>query len=389
MPKKTLFIIDAYNLIYRMFYAIPEMNTRQGTPVNAIFGVAKFLKSIAEENPEATMVVTTDVGKSFRADLFTEYKGTRERMPDNLKSQIEWVFELFTAANIMTLSREGYEADDIIGSIAHQHENNGYQVVVISSDKDLCQFVRDGHVHIYDAMKRKFLKECDVLEKFGVPVHQVCDYLSIVGDASDNIPGISGFGPKKAVDLLSKYSSLEWIYDHLDELTPKMQEVLIAQKENAFLSQRLASIITDLEIPPLPELPFALGVQNQGYIDLLKQYEFRSLVPIALLTPQKEAVQVAVTTIETLDTLDILQSAIEYQSSVIISTDAQGKIVIGLSGMIYSIDTRKMDCSRLISYLVDSSIELIGYEIKTDLRRLHSIQKPLQNWVPEGQGRLF
>lgn len=104
---------------------------------------------------------------------------------------------------------DGFEADDIIGSIAHQHENNAYQVVIVSSDKDLCQFVRDGHIHIFDAMKRKFMKESDVLEKFGVPTHQVRDYLAIVGDASDNIPGIRGFGPKKAVDLLSKYNTLE------------------------------------------------------------------------------------------------------------------------------------------------------------------------------------
>ena len=101
-------------------------------------------------------------------------------MPDNLRSQIEGVFALFDAAGITVLAREGYEADDIIGSIAHRYENNGHQVVIISSDKDLCQFVRDGHVHIYDAMKRKFMKESDVTEKFGVPAHQVCDYLAIV-----------------------------------------------------------------------------------------------------------------------------------------------------------------------------------------------------------------
>ena len=142
--------------------------------------MAKFLKGIADENPDAAMVVTTDVGRSFREEIYTEYKAQRDRMPDNLRSQIEGVFALFTAADIMVLSRPGYEADDVIGSIAHQHENNEYQVVIVSSDKDLCQFVRDGHVHIYDAMKRKFLKERDVTEKFGVPAHQVCDYLAIV-----------------------------------------------------------------------------------------------------------------------------------------------------------------------------------------------------------------
>jgi DNA polymerase I len=391
MPKKTLFVIDAYNLIYRMFYAIPEMTTRSGNPVNAIFGVAKFLRSLAIDNPDAALIVTTDVGKSFRANIYTEYKGTRDRMPDNLRSQIDGVFALFAAAGIETLSREWYEADDIIGSIAHQHENNDYQIVIVSSDKDLCQFVRDGHVHIFDAMKQKFLKEKDVIEKFGVPYQQVCDYLAIVGDSSDNIPGIAGFGPKKAVDLLSKYDTLQWIYDHLDELTPKMQEVLIAQKENAFLSQQLASIITDLDVSRLPECPFAPGVLFPAYIALLQQYEFRSLIPQSLLVQPKETPKVETIAIDTIGKLEVLQSQIEISATkqVIISTDAHGKICIGYESEIYVIDSTLVDCSGFITSLLDSDIELVGYELKSDLKRLYAIQKPLQSWVPEGQGRLF
>lgn len=392
MSKKTFFIIDAYNLIYRMFYAIPEMTTRQGDYVNAIFGVAKFLRSLAEENPDATVVVTTDVGKSFRADMFSEYKGTRDRMPDNLRSQIDGVFALFDAAGILTLSREWYEADDIIGSIAHQHENDEYQVVIISSDKDLCQFVRDGHIHIFDAMKHKFIKERDVLEKFGIPADQVRDYLSIVGDASDNIPGISGFGPKKAVDLLSKYGSLEWIYDNITELTPKMQEILNTQKENAFLSKKLATIITDLDIPSLPEMPFAPWVMNPDYIDLLKKYEFRSLIPAAHIVPQKEINSFDVITVNNNIMLEklqfLIQDSVWVKKSIVLSTDSYGKLVIGFLDQIYSIDSKIMDCSEFVSYLLDSDVEIVWYELKTDLKRLYAIQKPLQSEV-EGQGRLF
>ena len=169
-------------------------------------------------------------------------------MPDNLRSQIGLIFEFFTTTGIPVLVREGYEADDIIGSIVY--DRDGYdEVIIISSDKDLCQFVKDGSVRIYDAMKQKNLRRADVIEKFSVPPEQVVDYLSIVGDSSDNIPGIAGFGPKKAVDLLTKYDTLQGIYDHMDELTPKMQEVLSDQKENAFLSQKLASIVIDLDIP--------------------------------------------------------------------------------------------------------------------------------------------
>jgi DNA polymerase-1 len=391
MPKRTLFIIDAYNLIYRMFYAIPEMHTRTGEQVNAIFWVAKFLKWLADENPDASLLVATDVGQSFRSEIYTEYKAQRDRMPDNLRSQIEGVFDIFRSAGIEILAHEWYEADDIIGSIAHQHENNGYQIVIISSDKDLCQFVQDGHVHIYDAMKRKFLKEKDVVEKFGIPAHQVRDYLAIVGDASDNIPGISGFGPKKAVDLLGKYETLEWIYDHLDEISAKMQEVLLNQKENAFLSQQLASIKTDLDIIPIPETSFAPGVQSPEYIELLQRYEFRSLLPSNHSEDHRKAEDIKSTHVTTIAELDRIQQKISERDTqhVIISTDAFGKVVLGINGEVFVIDSTKVDMSDFLGVLLSSDVELVGYNLKSDLKRLHSIQKPLESGVSEEQGRLF
>jgi 5'-3' exonuclease, C-terminal SAM fold len=230
-------------------------------------------------------------------------------------------------------------------------------------------------------MKQKFLKEKDVIEKFGVPYQQVCDYLAIVGDSSDNIPGIAGFGPKKAVDLLSKYGTLQGIYDHLGELTPKMQEVLIAQKENAFLSQQLASIITDLDVSRLPECPFAPGVLFPAYIALLQSYEFRSLIPQSLLAPQKETPKIEIKAIDTIGKLEVLQVSIETNKSqkVIISTDSHGKICIGHEDEIYVIDSTLVDCSGLITYIIESDIELVGYDLKADLKRLYAIQKPLQS----------
>lgn len=388
--SNTFFIVDVYNLIYRMFYAIPEMTTRDGLPVNAIFGVAKFLKSLADENPDASLLVATDVGRSFREEIYPEYKAQRDRMPDNLRSQIDGVFALFDAAKIRVLARPWYEADDIIGSIVHKYENNGHQVVIISSDKDLCQFVRDGHVHIYDAMKRKFMKESDVTEKFGVPAHQVCDYLAIVGDSSDNIPGISGFGPKKAVDLLSKYETLEGIYEHLEELTPKMQDVLLAQKENAFLSQKLATIDTSLIIDNLEEIPFAPGLQELQYRDILKMYEFKSLfpqVPASELAPARSIDVVDISTYEKLSQIhrDILGNSIP----MIVSVDEYGKMVFSIQGVIYRIDTKKVDVGDFIEDIINEKIPLIWYDLKDTLKKLYTIKKPAELAGDEGQGRLF
>lgn len=388
---KTLFIIDAYNLIYRMFYAIPEMHTRDGRVVNAIFWVAKFLKSLSDENPHASIIVATDVWQSFRATEYTEYKAQRDRMPDNLRSQIDGVFALFQAAGIQILSQEWYEADDIIGSIVTERSNGwmDYQFVIISSDKDLCQFVQDGHVHIYDAMKQKFMKEKDVLEKFGVPTQQVRDYLAIVGDSSDNIPGIVGFGPKKATDLLSKYGTLEWIYENRADLTLKMQEILQNQKENAFLSQKLATIIMDLQVTlTLTEADtLASHVSRSAYIELLQDYQFRSLLPRGQEIAQKVLIKKEVNIIQNLADIEKLQKRIEEKKVCILAVD--GDIIgISLDEEVSTIDTRVVDVVDLITWLFGSDVEIRGYNLKEEYKKLLSIQKPLQR-VSEGQGKLF
>ena len=390
--KNTLFIIDAYNLIYRMFYAIPEITTRSGQPVNTIFGVAKFLKWLSEENPNAHIIVAADVGKSFRADIFSEYKWTRERMPDNLRSQIDAVFSLFHAAKIQVLSEEGYEADDIIGSLASEYKNDDCQIVIISSDKDLCQFVVDDHVHIYDAMKRKFLKEKDVLEKFWVPAYQVRDYLAIVWDSSDNIPGISGFWPKKAEDLLGKYETLEWIYDHLGDLTPKMQLVLIDQKENAFLSQKLATIVTHLKVNThlATDSSLATHMSESAVIDFLKLYEFKSLIPSNHREIQKTLEIRTSEIIKNKEAFDnMIKSLFDSEDKKIyLSTQNNGFVNISSSQSAYSLNLYSLDVSdELLKFLQNSQITVIGYDLKEDIKNILRIKKSLQ-WV-EGQGVLF
>ena len=390
--KNTLFIIDAYNLIYRMFYAIPEITTRSGQPVNTIFGVAKFLKWLAEENPNAHIIVAADVGKSFRADIFSEYKWTRERMPDNLRSQIDGVFSLFHAAKIQVLSEEGYEADDIIGSLASEYKNDDCQIVIISSDKDLCQFVVDDHVHIYDAMKRKFLKEKDVLEKFWVPANQVRDYLAIVWDTSDNIPGISGFWPKKAEDLLGKYGTLEGIYEHLEDLTLKMQSVLIEQKENAFLSQKLATIVTNLKVDTnlATDSSLSIHMSESAVINFLKLYEFKSLIPSdhreiqkTLEIPKSQNIQDQVTL------KNILESFLHSENKKIyLSVHESGKVSMSSNKKVYSLNLLYLDASDLlVEFIQRDDITIIGYDLKEDMKNLLRMKKSLQG--SEGQVSLF
>ena len=405
---KNLYVIDAYNLIYRMFYAIPEMHTRDGQTVNAVFWVVKFIRSLAEMSPEGTIIIASESGSNFREALFSEYKWTRDCMPDNLRSQIDAIFEFFQAAGLPILVCEGYEADDVIGSLCIRER--ACELVIISSDKDLCQFVVDGKVRIFDAMKQKNLKRSDVIEKFGVPPEQVRDYLSIVWDSSDNIPGIAGFGPKKAVDLLTKYDTLEGIYEQLwivnyqlgmqvqidqeiydqCELTDKTKQVLIDQIANAFLSQKLASIMTDLDISLREEESIDISTifQSPLVIAFLKRYEFKSLIPTDHREVKKELIKGKLTHISDMSSLSALPSEIQRVQRVYIATEKDGDIALGLHDVTYIIDPKCIDIAEFVRVLLESpDIEIVWYDLKEDLKRILAYKNPLV-WG-EGQGRLF
>lgn len=212
---KHLFILDAYNLIYRNFFAVPQMHRRDGQPINAVFGMARMLlQLIREDRPDVMLIAYDAPSETFRSQKYAEYKGTRDRMPDELKSQLPLIEQLFSAFGIKTCMIDGYEADDIMGATAHQYASSEWRVSILSGDKDLYQCLNE-HVRIVDGMKRLVAGEKECIEKFGVGPKYVADYLAIVGDSSDNIPGIKGFGPKKAVDLITRFGHLSDIYDHI------------------------------------------------------------------------------------------------------------------------------------------------------------------------------
>jgi 5'-3' exonuclease len=392
-----------------MFYAIPEMHTRDGQIVNAVFWVAKFIRSLTEMSPDDTIVVASESGSNFRESLYTEYKGTRDRMPDNLRSQIDMIFHFFTLTGIPVLVREWYEADDVIWSIVQ--EPDGYsEIVIISSDKDLCQFVEDGKIRVFDAMKQKSIRRADVIEKFGVPPEQVVDYLSIVWDSSDNIPGIAGFGPKKAVDLLTKYDTLHSIYEQLwimnheswmemqvdqekydaCDLTEKTKQVLIDQMENAFLSQKLASIVTtlDISIEDVKWVDSRTIFTNPLVIEFLKKYEFKSLIPAEYREVKKELEKKKSLEIETLDALMWLREKYMRSQKIYIATEKDWNIALGIGEEVYMVDPRIVDISDFFALLLETDdIQIVWYDLKEDLKRILAYKNTLQ--MGEGQGRLF
>lgn len=281
MIMKHIFVLDAYNLIYRNFFAVPPMHRRDGQPINAVFGMARMLLQLLREDKPDVMVVAYDApSETFRSQKYGEYKGTRDRMPDELKSQLPLIEELFRAFGIKTCMIDGYEADDIMGAAAHQYASINWRVSILSGDKDLYQCLNE-HVRIVDGMKRLVAGESECVQKFGVGPGYVADYLAIVWDTSDNIPGIKWFGPKKAVDLITRFGHLSDIYDHIWELPEKMQATMMAERDMAFLSLELTQIERDIAIPDfrdLDEYSTSSLLSRRELRDFFQYQEFHSLI---------------------------------------------------------------------------------------------------------------
>ena len=209
-------------------------------------------------------------------DYKTQYKANRKQTPDDLKIQFKIIRELIEAMNIKTESCIGYEADDVIASLAKNAVNNGYQAIVVSADKDLCQLVKDNQISVFDPVKKKHLDENGVFEKFGVYPPQVCDYLSIIGDSCDNVFGVNGIGPKGAVKLLQQYGKLENILDNIENLDKKIKDKIIESKEVLQLAHRLIELnFNAIKIENFEK--YKININHETHGMFLKKYNFNYL----------------------------------------------------------------------------------------------------------------
>lgn len=294
---KKIYLIDWNSFIYRMFFALPEFSTSNGKPVNATFGMAKFFtQQLVKEKPDYIVFIKDAKWDNFRHELYSEYKATREKMPDNLRSQIGDIEEMIRRMNIEIIEEPGFEADDVIATLAEKlKRENDNEIYILSGDKDLYALV-DEQVKIYDTQKKKISGPDETYEKFGVPATCVRDYLAICWDSSDNIPWISGIWPKKAQVLLNHFEKLEEVYAAIDALSDiyeelplevqkifkgKTLEKFIEGKDNAFLSQKLATlhenvVLHDFDIHDFEFNPKDLFTQE--LIDFFKELEFSSLI---------------------------------------------------------------------------------------------------------------
>jgi DNA polymerase-1 len=249
MSKKRLIIVDVSNFIFRAFFAIRPMNSPDGTPTNAVYGMwTMLLKLLSDHRPTHVFLARDTKGGSFRNELYSEYKANRSEPPEDLIPQFALIDKLIQRMNLPTFSHENFEADDIIGSAATQWKNDFDEIFIASGDKDLMQFV-GGNIKLLDTMKDKLYSPADVVEKMGVGPEQIVDYLSIVGDTSDNIPGMKGIGAVGAANLLKEYGTLENIIANKDKLKgKKVIEAFTNHLEDAHLSKKLVQIVTNVDL---------------------------------------------------------------------------------------------------------------------------------------------
>lgn len=398
----ALYLIDGNSYVYRAFYAIRGLTNSKGFPTNAIYGFTNMLlKIIKEKKPESLVVSFDTPAITERHKLFKEYKAHRPETPQELVQQLPYIRDMISAFNIKIFEIPGYEADDLIGTIAKKASLNGDKVFIVTADKDMLQLV-DKNIKVYDAGKDKILDEEYVKEKFGVGPERMTEFMALTGDAADNIPGIKGIGEKTAKELLSEFSSLEDIFLHTEKIKKERLRTMITEnKDIALLSQKLATI--DTAVPFDIDLN-EFGMKDPDWLSLLtlfKEFEFTTMMK---LLPSVENTEYRHETINSASRLREVVSTIK--DCIAIDSEATGKdpladTLVGLSLCVekekafyipiahsplilpLAEQTALSDISNILEpVLVNENIAKIGHNLKYDLILLG------QNGI-EVRGKLF
>ena len=358
IPPKTkprIFLIDAYALIYRSYFAFIQrpLTNSAGENTSAPFGFTRFLLDIREDFAPDYLAVVFDAGDSFRTEVFPEYKATREKMPDDLRSSLGRIRDIVEAFNDPIVELDGYEADDVIGTLATRARDAGLEAVIVSGDKDFYQLVGPD-IHLMNpgrggatGVAADWVTEENASEKFGIPPSQVVDYLALVGDSSDNIPGARGVGPKTALALLEQHGDIEALIVNAESLKPpRASKSLQENAEAVRLSKRLVTIMTDLDVE-LDLGALKVGEPNNEVLrDLFVELEFRPLAEkfavlaqaSGVVTPEVERAEVTYSVVDQASDVDSLIEVLRAAGRMAISAEPstedplRGKLVsLGLS----------------------------------------------------------
>lgn len=377
MSSSRLFLIDGYSNIFRAYYAIRQLSNSKGESTNAIYGFLQMLrKLLRDEQPELLGVALDMPGETVRSERFKEYKANRSPMPDDLRPQIPWIRKVIEAYNIPILEQEKYEADDVLGTLARKASAAGYEVVLISADKDLMQLV-DERVSFFHTGRGKLYNPQLVEEDFGVPPAQVVDVLALKGDSVDNIPGVPGIGEKGACQLVREFGSVEELLDRADEVKRKSyREGLQRHRELAEMSKELATIHTDLSIRFDAESLRFKSPDVETLSGLFRELEFFSLLE-ELQSSAESASEPIGSAMEIQDPRDWNDRVGHFAGEVILA-------VVGGSrplGVVVSPDPgehlfadfrrdglRDTVIETLVRWLQDETVTLIGHDLKEVIR---------------------
>lgn len=280
-----LLLIDGNSILNRAFYGLPDLTTSDGRHTNAVLGFLNIILKVIDEEKATHVCVAFDLKEpTFRHKMYSEYKGTRHPMPDELREQVPLIKDVLKSMNIFTISKAGYEADDILGTLSRVGESKGYEVAILSGDRDLLQLATDkilikipktkgGKTEVFNYYDK------DVIDEYGVSPLIFIDMKGLMGDSSDNIPGVPGVGPKSAQKLLMEYGSMDGLYEHINELKKsKMKENLIEFKDQAYMSKELATIKLDCELDADPDDMLYKDAFNDEAYKLFSELEFKSLL---------------------------------------------------------------------------------------------------------------
>jgi DNA polymerase I len=408
-------LVDGYGLIFRAYHALQTtMSTSSGEVTNAVYGFASMLLNVLNSQKPDYAIVALEGGRTFRHDAYEGYKATRAAFPEDLRSQVERIRQFIAALNVPIEQREGYEADDVIGSLsAHCSRDLGLRVLVITGDTDLLQLV-DEHVEVVlpGVKPKRFedLRRFDldaVNERYGFGPEFVPDYKALVGDTSDNIPGIPGIGEKSAKALIAQYGSLEQILEHIDEVTPTRTKTALqaADVEQAKHSKHLATIVRDLAIPCDLEHSSIANYDRDRIVELFRELEFRTLLTrlpeanaVSAPPPVVERETSQKTIVRTREALDALVKRIGETKTYAIdvettSTDPMQAVLVGIAIAVTPTESYYIpvghatgeqlpleDVQQALHPIVtDRSLEVLTHHGKYDLQVLNRHGFPLAN----------
>ena len=278
MATKTppFILVDGSSYLFRAYHAMPELKNSSGQHTGAIYGVINMMRRLlGEYKPEHIAVVFDTKGKTFRHDMYKEYKANRPPMPDDLAEQIQPIHDIIRAMGLPLIAVPGVEADDVIGTLARQAEAAGIDTIISTGDKDMAQLV-DKHVHLINTMTDHYMDRDGVIEKFGVPPERIIDYLALIGDTSDNVPGVPKVGPKTAVKWLAEYNSLENVMQRADEFKGKVGEYLRDTLEQLPLSRDLVTIKCDVGLEDTPQSLNRKTPDQDKLREMFSRYEFNT-----------------------------------------------------------------------------------------------------------------